>query len=330
MRTHYILFTLAVVAGIVTVIATYRFGTLPRYERYQQLQEEEELLRQKISDLEKKFSRTRPAAVVELWQEQVQPWAQAVSMRLNYFNTLSQDAINVEVPEEHKEIPKLWYEQERERRMDALEQELFNANLVLAGTALRDHVPPEAGGPGSNPDAASVEEWLESYERAASFVREMIDANAQEIVDLKIWPSDVIMPAPEGTIHRERVGYEIIISMDEFARYLGDMHRSDTYASISALQLSKEGALSDADAPIRAAFVLDRTRFIPTETDTGDEEAAPVIRRRTSVQGGALGAGGGGAGGRVTFSEEELARIRAATAAENPGFFRGILRWFGI
>lgn len=332
MKMHYILFVLAIVVGIVAVVCTYLFGILPRHEHYQALLEEEEQLRDRIGQLEKKFSRTQPAAVVNQWREQIQPWAQAVSTRISYFDALEDDErLDIVVPEEQKEFPKFWYQEERRRRLDALADETFGANLTMASSALAPHEPPAPGGAGWNPDADSVEEWLKSYERAASFVREMINANAIELARVEIWPSEAIMAVPEGTVHLERVGYEIIIAMDDFADYLGQIHSSDTYVSISALSITKEGSLSDADAPIRATFILDRTRFVPIESTSDNQDSAPTIRRRASGGGAAESLGRSiGTGVKVQYSEEELARIRAATADQNPSFIRGILRWFGI
>lgn len=330
MKMHYLLFFLALVLGIIAVVCTYLFGILPRHEHYQTLLAEEQQLRDRIGELEEKFSRTRPSAVVAEWRDKVQPWAQAVSSRLSYFDTLADDErLDVVVPEEEKELPKFWYQRERERRMKALSDETFNAQLVMNSSIMSGHEPPAPKGAGWNPDAAEVEEWLENYERAASFVREMIEANAREINTLAIWPSEVIMPAPEGTVHLERVGYEIVISMEDFASYLGRLHASDTYASISGMSLMKAGPLSEPDAPVRAAFVLERTRFVPAEARK-EREAAPTIRRRTLGGDSDIAPAAIAGGIKIQYSEEEMARIRAANADQNPGFFRSILRWFGI
>lgn len=332
MKLHYILFALAVIVGIIAVICTYLYGILPRHEHYQQLLSQEEELRQRIEELDKKFSGTQPAVVVAEWEDKVPSWAQAVSSRISYFDTLvDDDSTTVVVPEEERQFPKFWYQRERQRRIEAVQNETVNANLVVASTALAAYEPPLPGGPGWDPTAETVEGWLSRYERAASFVREMIEANAREIVTFQVWPSQVVIPAPEGTVHLERVGYEIIISMEDFADYLAHIHSSDTYMSIAGLSLAKEGAPSDPDAPLRASFILDRTRFVPAETSTGEDEASPALRRRavntnTSELTKALTTNTA----NIQFSEEELARIRAATAEQNPSFFRGILRWFGI
>lgn len=328
MKLHHVLFILFLIGGIVAVVCTYLFGILPRHEHYQVLQAEEEQLRDRIGELEKRFSRTQPAAVVRAWQEQVQPWAQAVSSRITYFDTLAEDdRLDVVVPEEEKDLPKFWYARERERRLEALSDEAFNAGVAVSAR-LGPYEPPAPGGPGWNPTAEEVETWLENYERAASFVREMIHANADEIVKVEIWPSEVIMQAPEGTVHMERVGYSVVISMEDFAKYLAQAHTSDTFVSISGLSIAKSGALSDPEAPIEAEFVLERTRFVPTKTTT--EEAPSTVVRRRSPLGAAGISTGGGPAIKVQYSEEELARIRAASAEEEGGFFRLVRSFFGL
>ena len=77
-------------------------------------------------------------------------------------------------------------------------------------------------------------------------------------------------------------------------------------------------------------FILNRTRFIPAETAAGDEGETIVVRRRSAEPVGAEMKTALGKRTASSFSEAELARIKALGDQQDPGFFRGILRWFGI
>lgn len=330
MKMHHVLYILVLVLGFTGVVCTYYFGIIPRYEAHQELVAEEQQLRARISELERKFSRTQPAAVVDTWRQQIQPWSQAVSARVSYFDTIKDaERMVVIVPEEEKQFPKFWYEKERRRRMEAFADEVAAADLVLSAS-ISQYEPPVPLGPGWSPTIEEIEGWLEQYEYATSFVRAMIEIKARRVEELVIWPEEPLLSTAEGTIQRERAGYNVHISTEDFAKFLANVHNSPTFMAIDALRVTKLGALSDPDGLLQVEFILNKTRFIPAQTAEGDTLAPQVIRRREAapVDEAVMRALGKKSAG--SFSEAELARMRAAAREADPGFFRGILRWFGL
>lgn len=269
MKKSVIVLTLLLIGSIAGTYAVYELYVKQRMQELADHMEEEEQLTSAITRLEETFYRTKPDAVLRVWREQTQPWANAVSRRSEFFN-LGDIPLEIEVPEE--EIPKFYYKDVYEKMVETLEDEAYQSQTLISDTTFG--IPdPSKFGQGTNPKPEEISGHLVRWEFGAAVTRLFIDAGVIQINNLNIWPERNEIKGLSGDIKSRTIGADITISMRDFVSFMEDLSRRGRYFQVKAIRITNR-TLRDPEANLRVQMILAQAYYEPA---TESREVAGAV-----------------------------------------------------
>ena len=266
-------------AIILVILAAVLGGGYQFYfkERLQQYAEDEKVyqdLEKKLSELESKFSNTRPDRVLEVWSAAVQPWVEAVNDRKKIFNLGTATEI-VPVPE--GKIPRFHYEEQYNQMFATLLQETYQKGVYFPQTSFGAPAPSTLTG--RAPTAEEVHAWLQLIAFGSDTVRLLMNNGAVQIFAIEVWP-----PWQQGTLEMRSVGLSFSMTLRNLVDFIDNLTGDPRqYYNINAIRIANRSLRLSADPLLEVAMVLTRAKF--------DETAAPAT----------VAVAGGGAPGASPF-----------------------------
>lgn len=260
MKKSVIFLTLLLVGSIAGTYAVYELYVKARMKELGEHLEEERQLKDKIGSLEETFFKTKPDTVLRVWRSEIQPWADAVDRRADFFN-LGEVPLKVEIPEEQKEIVKFYYKDVQPEKVRALEAKAWESNISIPDPTFGTPNP-DRYGQGANPSPEEISGHLARFEFGESIVDLMIDARAKRVDVLEIWPERVEMSGRSGDIKSHTTGLSFTISMRDFVGFLDKLSQQDRYFEVKALWLSNT-TLLEPNADLNVQIVLAQAYYEP-------------------------------------------------------------------
>ena len=258
MKKSVIVLTLLLIASIAGTYAVYELYVKARMRELGENLEEEEQLKASIKRLEETFFTTKPDTVLRVWREQTQPWEDAVSRRSEFFH-LGDIQLEVEIPEEV--IPKFYYKDIYDKKIQALEDEAWQSQTTISDSTF--NMPnPSSFGQGTNPSASEIEGHLARFEYGAAITRLLISSGAISINNLNIWPERIEVKGLSGDIKSRTIGADLTIPMREFVTFMEDLSQQDRYLQVKAVQITNK-TLRDPDANLNVQMILAQAYYEP-------------------------------------------------------------------
>lgn len=237
--------------------AGYQFYFKERLQLYAEDAKLYKDLEAKLSDLEKKFSGTRPDRVVEMWSAAVQPWVEAVTERRRTF-TLTGAIEYQPVPED--KMPRFHYEEQYNQMFAALLQETYQRGVYFP--AISFGAPAPASLTGRAPTAEEVHAWLELIAFGSDTVRLLLNNGVYQILTVEVWP-----PWQQGTLEMRTVGLAFTMNLRNLVDFIDNLTGdSRQYFNVNAVRIANRSLRISADPLLEVNMVLTRARFDETAT----------------------------------------------------------------
>lgn len=245
--------------------SAYQFYYMPRVQEYKEHIKQREQLKDAVTRVEGKFSGTQPPVIIQAVNDQIQPLQEELIQRAKFFNISDLNAIEP-VPE--NKILRFYYIDEYNKMINTLKQEAYSRNVyipeVLAFGAPR---PEELSG--RTMELPEVRQGLRRVKFGCSMVRMLMDAKAQYIEQVVIWPNR-LSPAYEKLLYGMTTGFKFYMPYSDLVNFMEKIRTSDRYFSINALSLQNKYLRWPTEPPLEVSMLLTQAVFNPPAP-----EAAP-------------------------------------------------------
>ncbi|PCJ65157.1 MAG: hypothetical protein COA73_02885 [Candidatus Hydrogenedentota bacterium] len=266
-QTYAILFLL-LLASVAGTFAVFQFYVKERWIELGKHELEEEKLRTKIKDMEEKFFRTNPEAILELWRNKKQPWMNASAQRAEFFQFIPFEPTE---PPSEGVIPKFYYKEEFPKLKQQLSDEAYNNGTAI--NALNFGVPePSIYGRGTNPPVSEILQHMNRYKYGMEMIRLLLRAKVTSITRLEFWPPVTAHKGLGGDIRTRTTGYTFTIRMKDLVSLLDNMRLEDQYFNIEAIKITNQN-LRDANHILNVEMVVKQAGYKPIS----EAEAASAL-----------------------------------------------------
>ena len=241
-------------------------GTYFAYEKYfKPIQTElvknekkSEKLQSKIENLEKIFKKTKPPIVLEVLEEDKQPWMRASRDRLAYFR--AEESEKVDIPDD--EFPHFWYAKEYPKMQDELYQFAREKGVQLAVLDFNIKTPEYFEG--SSPTRKEIIDEVNKYNYGVKMTKFILEAKPKYLERVSIWPKRIIKPSKSGDITMITTGYKMQIMNEDLLRFLVRLDESDTYVNVSGLKVINK-SLRNPKAPLEVEILITSADIVSTK-----------------------------------------------------------------
>ncbi len=253
MKKSVILLTLLLVGSIAGTYAVYELYVKARMRELGEHLEEERQLRGRITELEETFFRTKPETVLSVWRSEIQPWADAVDRRADFYN-LGDIPLRVEIPEEERDLAKWYYKEVQPKMVRELETYAWENGVRLPDVTFGTP-DPNSYGQGKDPPPGEISRHLARFEFGKAIAELLIDAGVKNVRALEIWPERIEISGRSGDVKSRTTGLSFTIPMRDFVEFIDELSQKDRYFEVKALQLSNT-RLRDQNANLNVQMVL--------------------------------------------------------------------------
>ncbi len=293
-----IFLTLLLVSSIAGTYAVYEFYVKQRLIELGDHREEAKQLRTKITQLDETFYGTKPDTVLSIWRTEIQPWADAVDRRTTFYD-LGGVPLEVEIPEEERDLPKFFYKREHPKLVRAIENSMLESGVRLPdpGFGTPD---PASYGPGSNPSVEEISGHLARFEFGKAVADLLIGSGAKSITELVIWPEQNAIKGQRGVVEYRTTGLAFTIPMRNWVVLMDELSQEDRYIEVKALRITNR-TLREPYADMSVDMVLAQAYYKRDEQvrEVGGEMGSSKDRAdmlATLIPGRGPGGGPGGLG----------------------------------
>lgn len=253
MKKGVIFLTLLLAASLAGTYAVWELYVKQRMEELGAHQKEEKQLVKKLTQLEETFFGTKPDIVLSIWRTEIQPWADAVDRRAEFYN-LGPIPLKVEIPVEERDLAKWVYKREQPKMVQELYTSAWESNIVLPDLAFGTPNP-DSYGQGSNPSADEISQHLARIEFGKAVAELLMDRGVKSVSVLEIWPEQVAIQGRSGDVKSRTVGLAFTIPMRDFVVFIDKLSQEDRYFEVKALHLTNT-ALRYRDANLNVEMIL--------------------------------------------------------------------------
>ncbi len=262
MKKSVILLTLLLVGSIAGTYAVYELYVKQRMRELGEHNEQEKQLQARITELEETFFRTKPETVLSVWRSQIQPWADAVDRRADFY-TLGEIPLSVEIPEEERDLAKWYYKKVQPKMVRELETKAWESGVDLPDVTFGTP-DPNSYGQGDDPPPTEISRHLARFEFGKSIAELLIDAGVKNVRAIEIWPERVEISGRSGDVNSRTTGLSFAIPMQNFAVFIDKLSQNDRYYEVKALQLTNT-RLRDPNANLNVQMVLAQAYYAPAK-----------------------------------------------------------------
>ncbi|MBN2464916.1 hypothetical protein JXD38_04760 [candidate division WOR-3 bacterium] len=233
----------------------YKFYYEPTLEKYQQDEAFYNQLLDKYNHFNDVFSGTEPQVVLDEWRQRVQPWQNAVDDRKSFFQV--GDAMDVDpVPEEV--LAKFYYEEKFGQAMNAMLEDVYRRGIMVDYQQTWGAPRP---GELTNRSVSNEEvvEWLRTIKYGQSIVRGLMDAGANPIYEVNLWPQRTEL----GILRMRTTGLRFQMTMANLVKFVNE-RTSDIqqYTSVDAIQVTNSNLVGSTDPLLNVAMIITEATYI--------------------------------------------------------------------
>lgn len=265
-REHIIpIVALIIVIGVIGGV--YQFYYKQKVAEYNEAAETLETYKTVLDRLEKTFENHDPAVLIQHYNMQVQPLAEDVVRRAQFFNI--GDVLDVEpVPE--NVMLRFYYEEQFNKLMQDFHQDA-NSRVPFCEyprtTTYGAPRPEELEGRRLEP--GMILGYLQRLRFGNAAMKMLFDAKAKYIVDVQIWRP---RPGANGMLLERTVGLHFFMDLKDLVKFLDELRLSDRYYNVNGLRIQNRMMISAAEPPVEVEMLLTQAQYTPpkaAETPAG-------------------------------------------------------------
>ena len=266
LRREHVIAILAVGLVLAGVGSAYQFYYKQRLAQYAENLETLNSLEAALVDLETKFEGKDPEGLITHWRNQVQPLAEKVVQRAQFFNT--GDALQIDPIPEGK-LLRFYYADEFVKMLNELRQDAVSRtpycpypDASTFGAARPEELE------GRTVTEEQVKQWLRLIKFGSATVRMLMDAKALSIYDVQVWPR-----RDEGMLSMRTVGLSFVMRYADLVAFIDKLQLENRYFNINAIGLQNRYLRWPTEPPVEVQMLLTQADY---NAAAGTQAAAPA------------------------------------------------------
>ncbi len=268
MRRNQIIFGSVLVLVLASFGGVYQFYFKERLDQYAKDRQFRIDLETQASELATFFSGTDPETVISMWRNQVQPWAEALESRAQYFDDgkwLEHETL----PETGRILP-VWYGEQVDKMLADLYQKVYEKapnispfpdNLL---TALEIKSESDlTNDKDLTPELMRVQinQNLSKLAFASNLIDLLLDEKVAGINELTVWPRRKDRNHKDQLMLRT-VGIDMYMYMRHTVHFLEYLRRQKRYFHVDAIKLSNPYIAEQAEPYMQVRLLLTQAVFV--------------------------------------------------------------------
>lgn len=274
LRREYVIAILAVGLVLAAAGSVYQFYYKQRLDRYAENVTTLASLEAALVDLETTFENKDPEGLITHLRNQVQPLAEKVVQRAQFFNT--GDALQIDPIPEGK-LLRFYYTDEFVKMLNELRQDAVSRT---PGCPYPDASTFGAPRPeeleGRTVTEQQVKQWLRLIKFGSAAVRMLMDAKALSIYDVQVWPA-----RSEDLLWMRTVGLSFVMRYADLVAFIDKLQLDNRYFNINAISLQNRYLRWPTEPPVEVQMLLTQADY----NATASTQAAPPAPGAPGPQG---------------------------------------------
>ena len=264
LRKEHVIAVLAVGLVLAAVGSAYQFYYKQRLAGYAENLQALQKLDDVLKDLEVKFESKDPEGLITYWRNQVQPLAEKVVQRAQFFNT--GDALQIDPIPEGK-LLRFYYTDEFVKMLNELRQDAVSRTPSCPyPDASTFGAPRPEELEGRTVTEQQVKQWLRLIKFGSAAVRMLMDAKALSIYDVQVWPA-----RSEDMLWMRTVGLSFVMRYADLVAFIDKLQLENRYFNINAISIQNRYLRWPTEPPVEVQMLLTQADY----NTTAGAQAAP-------------------------------------------------------
>ena len=278
MRRNQIIFGSVLVLVLASFGGVYQFYFKEKLDQYAKDRQFRMDLETQASDLATFFSGTDPETVLSMWRNQVQPWAETLDSRAQYFD--DGKWLDHETPPEAGRILPVWYGEQVDKMLADLYQKVyekapnispFPENILTtleikseSDLSTEKDMTPERM-------RSQINQNLAKLAFASNLIDLLLDEKVIGINEITVWPRRQDRNH-KGQLTLRTAGLDMYMYMRHVVHFLEYLRRQKRYFHVDAIHLSNPYIAEQAEPYMRVKLLL--TQAVYTGESQADQAGA--------------------------------------------------------
>ncbi len=258
LRREHIIAIGALVAMLMIVGAVYQFYYVKKKAEYDKNLKQMQDIENTLKRMQDTFKGVKPEAFVKAINAQVQPLAEEVVRRAQYFNT--GESLQVDPIPEGKML-KFYYADEFGKRLNELRQDAMGRvpYCPYPDTSSFGAPRPEEfeNRTLTEQDVRRGLKWLRF---GCTIVKMLMDAKAVAIYQVEIWPP---RPDFDKMLSMRTVGLQFVMKYADLAAFIESLRVSDRYFNVNAIDIENPYLRWQQEPPLQVWMLISEADFVP-------------------------------------------------------------------
>lgn len=254
-REHWIAIA-AIAAVLITIGCVYQFYYQKRLAEYAANIVKLKDLEKALNDLETTFENRDPEVVIKAYNGQVEPLAEKVVQRAQFFNTT--DALQIEPIPEGK-LLRFWYTEQFNKLFEELRKDAASRTPQIPypdNSTFGAPRPEELEGRAVNPP--DVKRWLRQIKFASYIIKMLMDAKAIAINDVQLWTPQLDF---DKLLTMRTVGLWFAMPYSDLVKFLDKLRMDTRYFNVNAISIQNPYMRWATEPPVEVRMLLTQADF---------------------------------------------------------------------
>ncbi len=266
LRREHVIAVLAVGLVLAAVGSAYQFYYKQRLARYAENLQTRDSLELVLGDLEKTFESKDPDGLITHLRNQVQPLAEKVVQRGQFFNT--GDALQIDPIPEGK-LLRFYYADEFVKMLNELRQDALSRTPYCSYPDANTFGAPRPEElEGRTVTEQQVKQWLRLIKFGSAAVRVLMDAKALSIYDVQVWPGRAEY---DNMLWMRTVGLSFVMRYADLVAFIDKLQLENRYFNINAISIQNRYLRWPTEPPVEVQMLLTQADY----NATAGTQAAP-------------------------------------------------------
>jgi hypothetical protein len=271
LRREYVIAVLAVLAVAAAIGAVYQFYYKQRLAQYGANLDKLKDLETALKNLETAFENKDPETYIKGLRAQVQPLAEKVVQRAQFFST--SDALQIDPVPEGK-LLRFWYAEQFNKLLEDLRKDAVSRTPYIQypeSSTFGAPRPEELEG--RNVTNLEVKGWLRLIKLGSYVTRMLMDAKAAAVYDVAIWSPRYDF---DNLLVMRTVGLSFLMRYSDLAAFVDKLRLEDRYFNINAISVQNRYMRWPTEPPVEVRLLLTQADFNAVASTPAPAGAAPA------------------------------------------------------
>lgn len=268
----------AVIAGFGAAYVFYFQGKMEAYGNNKRFMDD---LDRNYAELSGTFSGYEPDALIALWKQQVQPWADNRNELATYYHLSNWR--EAELPPADVAIPKFWYEEQAKKTEQEFYQYLFEKmgdyrNRFPTDIRTTFNVKRLEDWQGVDVNDRQVQNELRKLNFGINVSKFLIENKVWSVKSLRVWPDRKVQNTG-NMLNYVTLGMEITMTLENFVKFMDNLRTAPRYFTVEAVTVSYPYIMYQEEPYLDIKLLITQSAYVGPKTveQAGNANAAAVF-----------------------------------------------------